>query len=583
MTLCRYRQEERSGHEAHRPGRFRRTALGPGLELEQHKVMDRSGFHRHFRRILRSFQLYPSGSPVRDEAIQALQAALSGECAPSNQGISMAFLEEGAYLDGTRLDAGPEGGRLDRQLYELGVLEIRFLPGLDCDELSRFFEPLARALLGLLNPVDEDLSVLLWEADLSHIACFLYEDPDDDAQEVMEAEEIASPVAPDLGEYVDPDVFIGEPGVPGQGVILNEAERMEILTSYRREEREEHSLKYGLILLELMRGEDDTDEGDRLLESMEQYLEAAAGSGRFRMLRMLRDAVEPELSTSHVARSVLSSVDAWFRKPCLYLGLVQQAPKAGADLEAAGLFLSSAPSETLPLLVAAVLDQSSSTDPTIREAVEMRLAGDQAGQALCLKSDDPRVRNAALRLLRPGPGEARLLRPLLKDPDPDTRESAVKALARSGGAHGLSCLLDALGDRDETVRIAAARGLGAHGGRRALEPLLRVLISREFETREFAEKRAFFRAAATASPDEVWPVLARMAERRRIFPSRKHDERRRAALEALATLKADVRRSLRNRWSGPRAGLLRQFEAVAAELTGSAGQAGEPSEPGEAP
>lgn len=544
--------------------------------------MDRIGFHRHFRRVLRSFQLYPPGSPVRDEAIEAIQESLSGDCRPACHGLSLAFLEEGAYLDGSRIEAGAEGGRLDRELFELGVLEIRFLPGVNRDELVRFFEPLAKALLGQLNPVDEDLSVLLWEADLSHIACFLYENQEELTQDVMDAESIAPQGSPDLGEYLDTDVRIGEPGVPGKGMILNEAERLEILAAYRREEREEHPLKYGLILLELMRGESDADECGRLLESFETYLGAVAASGRFALLRRIRDAVEPALNVSPAASSTLTRAAAWFLKPALYLGAVRGVSRDGRDLEAARAIISDAPSAVLPNLVAAVQDPSATVPAALREAIDARLAEDRAGLELCLKSDDPMIRQTALRLVRPGPEEIRWLRPVLRDSDPAMRKLAVDALSRSNGTNGLSCLFEALADRDEGVRVAAANALGAHGGRRALEPLLRVLISREFEARGYAEKRAFFKAAAVASPGEVWPVLARMAERRRILPSRKHEERRQAALEALVSLNPEIRQELRRRWSGSRVSLLRQFEALAERTTGSGVRVGDPAEPEEA-
>jgi hypothetical protein len=519
--------------------------------------MESMALFRHFRRALRAWQLYPEGSPARSEAVRSLAEALGSAAAKKPEGLSFAFLEEGAWVEGEPVAPEGEeaGGSLGRRIFDLGVREFRFLPGMDGAELARFCDPLSRALLGNLNPIDEDLPVLLWEADLPHVAYLLYQESEEEASvdPGRECREV-----PSCDEYIDRDFGIGG-GSDDWLVRLSEAERVQLLAAFRREEHAELPFKYARLLLELLRGELEAPESERLRRMLREFLHALARAGRFALLLRVRGLLAGSEGGSASSVAAFSELSAFLSGPEL-LGLLAAAPYAGGeDLGAAIQIGSLAPSESFFVLLERVLEPGVSAPAELVELARRRLGAEPALQELCLRDPRDFLRRFALEQAAPGPEWVRRVLEHLRDPDPTLRLLVVQALGRATGAAGISGLFSALSDPDEGVRIAAAEALGRRGGTRALEPLLRILVSKRFEKRSPVERQAFYLAAGRAAPQEFFPVLARMAERGRSFwHRREHTEQTRDALEALAALGSEARDFVTVRWGRKRPELLSQ-------------------------
>jgi hypothetical protein len=252
-------------------------------------------------------------------------------------------------------------------------------------------------------------------------------------------------------------------------------------------------------------------------------------------------------------------------------GLLTARSYRAEDRAAAFLLAGEVPAETAFALLALLDDEPEALDPAVAESLRTRLAADHALQLLALADGTrPALRRVALDRIVPREEDLRYLRELQKHAEPEWRLLAVVAMARGGGCAPVAGLADALDDPIPEIRMAAAEALGRRGGHSALEPLLRLVASRGFEKLSVEERCCILLAAGRAAPREVWPVLARLVERRRL-----HLPRRRAwppdpALEALARLPEPVPTLLRDRWRG-RPDLRAALDRVSSEAdTGSA-------------
>ncbi|MEZ4652258.1 MAG: HEAT repeat domain-containing protein [Candidatus Eisenbacteria bacterium] len=366
-----------------------------------------------------------------------------------------------------------------------------------------------------------------------------------------------------LREYIDDDDITIDPESDSTWIPLSEPERLGLLASYRHEVEEEIPYKYGRLLLEILRSESDPTEVPRVQRVLREYLEALVAAGRFEILRRIESGLsgaEPDLEPTRLA---LRATRRFFEEPAVYV----RAAELGAhshegDRAAALAFLERIPHAVFAEVTSLLMDERAEPNPEALEKVRQRLRADVDARRACLEDARRPVQRFALE--QDGPLDeagSRKIRDLLKDPEPALRELAARALGGAQGGPALGALGEALVDPESTVRVAAAESLGRVGGSKALELLLRVVVAREFSHRGLSEKRAVFLAAGQVAPDEVVPVLARLAEYRSLWRSREKTERGEAALEALGNIGERVRPALEARWKRKRPDLLRRFES----------------------
>jgi len=520
-------------------------------------TMDRAGLFHRLRAALRSCQLYPREGRARAEAIAGLHAALEGLLA-DRAAVRLAFLEDGVWIHGEPVPGGGKDDSLGPSIFGCGIREIHFLAGVERVELERFLEPLGRALLGSLNPLDEDLSLLLWEAELPHICYLLFEEPAEEPEVAPAAETSEGAYA--LEEYLDPDQDAGEGDVATALRPLGEAARLEILAKHRLAETE-GSWKFGRLQIELLRSESSPETCAELAGHFRDYLNARLEAGAFHLLQRLWEALPVEAPAAP-ATEAFHRLRGWFSDPGVTRRALRPPFPAGDDLRSAVRLLESAPSAFVPDLLALAHAKDCAAPAELVAACLVSLARDPAALVRCLR--DPRlpVRKAALEAEVTDIEGILALRALQGDPDPAWRRLVIRALGRSTRKERIPGLVQALGDLDATVRIEAAETLAARVGRPALEPLLQVMVSRGFEHRGDGEQAAIYRAAARAAPREVLPVLAEVAERSRFFLAARHRRRAIVAARVLAELGEEAHEYLVQRWGRKRRDLLRRVQLM---------------------
>lgn len=514
--------------------------------------MESTIFFRLLRGALRSVQLYPPDSPVVRRAAAAFHRAVAELAVGRSEGVSVCFLEDGSYLDGCPAPAfSPgDGGEAPGDFYAAGLRELRFLDEVTVEEVESLLRPLSRALLGQLNPVDEDLSLQLWEADLPHITYLLYEGPTPIEPEVSEEVAVQQPDPGIEAFFAEGSPFTGEPP-SASGLRLAENERMRILAAFRCEEEPDLPFKFGRLLLEILRSEPAEREAALAAEALRNHLQALQRQGRVLVLRRLHERIEPGMAVSPVASRALAEIEAFFCDPALMAGLLTARGYRAEDRAAAVLLAREVPAETALALLALLDDDPEVLDPAVAGSLRMRLAADHTLQLLALADGTrPALRRVALERMVPREEDLRYLRELQKHAEPEWRLLTVVAMARGGGTGPVAGLADALDDPMPEIRMAAAEALGRRGGHSALEPLLRLVASRGFDRRSVEERCCVLLAAGRAAPREVWPVLARLVERRRLHLPRRRVWSEEPALDALARLPEPVPTLLRDRWRG---------------------------------
>ena len=149
---------------------------------------------------------------------------------------------------------------------------------------------------------------------------------------------------------------------------------------------------------------------------------------------------------------------------------------------------------------------------------------------------DPRpemVRDVALILGETKSDKAiRPLRELMRHPDVNVRCVALEGLCRLGPAKAGDVLMNALQDRNQNVRLTAVKSLG-EAGRVAVPALMQIIADRDFKERDLAEKKAFFRALATAGGEQALPVFKEFISQKSLFKRQQVEELRACACEAL--------------------------------------------------
>lgn len=512
--------------------------------------------YRLFRRALRACQLYPPSSPVREEAAGELLRTLAPLLAARPEGVSIAFVEDGVYIDQEQVDAAGAGRGEPAalgSLFHVGVRELRLLPGLDAPELLRLIAPMARAQQGRLNPTDEDLGVLLWEADLRHVGYLLYEAPADELSPPEEEASVPGSAAPSVEEFLD------EPGpgfelAPLSGWGLSEEERLQVLAAHRREEERSTPVKFARLLIEIIRLGITDDERSALQEVWKDRVAELIEAGRHAQVTEVARALQAASEDRSTPASSLAGLEAWLFSPETVATFFAAPPASEEDRQGLESLVLMLPPRTVVEQAAGLA--AGTTPDAAGAALRQRLRVDPMVRRLCLADPRAAVIRVALESIDPAGDEVRLVREVRQTAAAGLRILAVQALGRGEGNGILSGLVDALGDPEEQVRIAAALALAGRPAAEGLDPLLRMIASSLFHARSATERRAIYVAAGRLAPQEVWPLLAALAEKRSGWWRRQPTVEAQIALAAIAELGPLVHALARARW-GKRADRIR--------------------------
>jgi HEAT repeat protein len=507
------------------------------------------------QKALRAFQLYDENNPVYQRFVSNLRTS---------------FLELWEEVDELRVQVEEDRflwygaevyGNTSRSeslaflLYKDGIRDVRFVPGIEGEELEAFLRVLQRARN--LRPEGDDLLTILWDADLEYLR-YHYVDLLAEGVELPEkAPELGNLTAAWHGELAGEE----DPRRPIAAAAQQEIEPPKPKVSadefnptlYSFDPREVEALRTEL------ENEMSRDVRGHVLEALFDRIEVDTTPERQRsILGIFEDLLPNFLSHGELpaAAAVLGELQALLRGDGPGLA---PAPAGDADrildevsgsaaidelvaslvdggLDASpqdlGAFLQHLRGNALELLLRAATDaESPRTRTTIVQAIAAIGERNRAAVVSLLEGDDPKVLQGACRLVgememaQAGPALVRLA----DHEDAAVRLAAVESSVKlnvSTVAQGLEAALD---DDDREVRIAAAKGLGELRYKPAAPAIKSIVTGRRIRHADISEKVAFFESYGAIGGQEAVELLGRLLTRKGLLGRREPEDIRASA------------------------------------------------------
>ena len=119
---------------------------------------------------LRAFQLYDENNPVRKRFVTSLREAFE-QLWQEVEGLNLSIEEDRILLVGEEIyKSSSRSDSLAFLLYQDGIRDITFLPGVEGPEVDKILGVLQRAKM-LKTAEADDLLTMLWEQDLEFFKC----------------------------------------------------------------------------------------------------------------------------------------------------------------------------------------------------------------------------------------------------------------------------------------------------------------------------------------------------------------------------------------------------------------------------
>lgn len=531
---------------------------------------------------VRALRLYhPTNPAVRrfgDELGTILSKALEG-----GKPLSLVVLEEALLFDGEPVytDTDRTHG-LPFRLYQDGIREVTFRPGLEPEEIRAFLAALRAGLDARRG--EDDLVTLLWQHDLPHIG---YGVVDELTAEEGAPQESADPVRLLRGEADRGETRQGgsptavapseaRPGADTSGprtsslppapTLLSPEMLASLQTARGAEESQPGGERLADLLLDLTAVAEECEDYPVILELLNRAVTAAVERGDLAWAT----GVFWELRTLAGLGEVLPAVhrDAIGQTLARMGGEAAAAPLGTLinnghvqDPEVLAAYIQVLADEAIPALCDVLGELTDRRDRRILCSILARRAEDRI-PLLAKGLNDPRwyvVRNVAFILGRTGNPEAVApLRRVLNHPEPRVVREALHSLEALDMHRAHAFIASLLESPSRLVQVWAIEKLATLKDADIVPKLLAMVQAADFEERPFEERQRLFEALGRAGTDDLLPTLQKMLVPSRLLGRARVQERQRCAIAALGALGTPEAKALLND------GLQRGDEALAA-------------------
>ena len=528
---------------------------------------------RSLLKAIKAFKLYESNNPMLAKQLEELTTKFRGHL-DRYQALNLQVGEYKLLFEGKPIYENTDMKEsLAFLLYKDGVREIRFLKGLEDQEISDFLDILGKN--EQISRLEDDIVTLLWQKDFSHITYFA-------TDEFMEANTVHVPATYDeieAGLEFSPEE--GEAGAAaeqeaeGTGALLVPggtlpehvedqketfarqfqltADEVNLINRQINQETDIHfvsTLVNNLVEILLHLGE-DLEPYENMVTFFDRALEFLVLKGEFKTAGQILNNLREILDSMALKDNQIYAINRIFE--CV--GTLRMIELAAQTLKHEGFFDPNAGRKFFDLLPKSAIEPLCS---------------------MLGKIDSPKARNFIAEIIgRKAQGNLEILVPYLSDkrwmvvcyvltiignsgdrggvkylsqtvshPDERVRRTLLKALSRYGGNETKAPLIKMLNDESPHIRSQAAIHLAKSFKNDALRPILSVIQSESFMDRDFSEKASFFRAIGDIRSPESLPVLRKILEKRSWFQRPKWDELQICAIGALRMIGTEESREI---------------------------------------
>jgi hypothetical protein len=525
---------------------------------------------RLFGKAARAHQLYLPNNPVYKAAHDALRASFAPIWEVADE-LVLTFTEhEVRYAGETVLsESSKSSDSLPWIFYKDGVRELRFLRGLDNDELITLLDILQRVRKA--SPDEDDLLTMLWQVDFVYLR-YRYVDMNVEptvpltggAEQTTDNEGLER-----QGRRIDPAEYAGtdaEETVESRtGVVnmsdfdatlyfLDEKEIEYLQTEVRREYEGDLRLNVVSMLLDIFEQQADATIRQEVSQVLDNFMLHLLSAGQFRTVAYL-------VRESLVAGKRAIDITPGHSEHMAQLPARLSAPEALSQLlQSMDGAASLPPAAELGELFEQLRGTALSTvlewlgrlqNPKLRPLLEQaasRLAAQSTADLVKLIVS-PKREVALEAIKRAGglrtPAAVGPISKVLENGDAPLRGVAVQALSEIGSPSALQALERTVDDDDRDVRVATVRALQAHAYRPALPRLEGIVKGRTIRDADLTEKMAVFEAYGSLCGEPGVLALDAMLNGKSMFGRREDAELRACAAVALGRIgTADARASL---------------------------------------
>ncbi len=525
---------------------------------------------RSLLKAIKAFKLYESNNPMLAKQLEELTTKFRGHL-DRYQALNLQVGEYKLLFEGKPIYENTDMKEsLAFLLYKDGLREIRFLKGLEDQEISDFLDILGKN--EQISRLEDDIVTLLWQKDFAHITYFA-------TDEFMEVHVPATYDEIQAGLEFSPEE--GEAGATAEqeseeaesllvlGGVLPElvedqketfarqfqltADEVNLINRQINQETDIHfvsTLVNNLMEIVLHLGE-DLEPYENMVTFFDRALEFLVLKGEFKTAGQILKNLREILDSMALKDNQIYAINRIFE--CV--GTSRMIELAAQTLKHEGFFDPNAGREFFDLLPKSTIEplcnilgqlESPKARNFIAEIIGRKAQGNL--EILVPYLSDKRWMVVCYVLTIIGDSGDRdavkYLSQTVSHPDERVRRTLLKALPRYGGRETKAPLIKMLNDESPYIRSQAAIHLAKSFKNDALRPILSIIQSESFMDRDFSEKASFFRAIGDIRSPESLPVLRKILEKRSWFQRPKWDELQICAIGALRMIGTEESREI---------------------------------------
>lgn len=525
----------------------------------------------------KTVRMYPENNPIYLKTIDEVSARFNDFFCYRDE-LVFKIKQHEILFDADYVYQNPEkSDNLALLFFKDGLREITFKKGLAAEEVEGFLKIIS--LDFDREALDDDIVTLLWEQDFQHLKyladdTLLFEDENFETEAVAKAKENSARNDDLLRAYAE---AVKAEEFKGLSLVKLTDNDLRQLLKEIGSDSDNKAAKLSHILFEIVLQTEDVTE-----------IEDIYGFIRDTMLYSLKDkdldtALEIIKRALAMAKEHASDRNLHFMSSMLLCVNSEDAMKylcgildsvTGLDEktinEYAGFLDNNA---ILPLI--STLGEIK--DLSIAKAVINILAalGMKDIQALAGGLHDSRwnIIRSTIQVLR-HIGDKRAVEYLVntaKHTEAKVRVEALQALGETKSPNALQVLRDSLDDQDRSVRIAAVKALGSYRSETAKRLILANVAVKNFNDREFDEKKTFYEALSGWRDKEVAEFMSGILKQSVFFRKTLHDETRACAAYALGLMGWKDAAGTLDKFKDSKNELLKEYVNDAIKRIGNAG------------
>ncbi len=518
---------------------------------------------RTLLKAIKAFRLYESNNPMLSRQLEELTIKFTTHL-DHYQSLNLQVGEYKLFFDGKPVYENTDMKEsLAFLLYKDGVKEIRFLRGLEHQEICDFLDVLRRNEQA--SRLEDDIVTLLWERDLAHISYVATDEFNESnaAQVPATYDEVQAGLEfpPDMGgesdtssaqESAEEEMVLSSEGLLPEAVgdqredfarhfqlTAEEVGLIDRLISQEADINFVSTLVDSLIEILLHLGE-DLEPHENMVTFFDRALEFLVLKGEFKIAGKILKNLREVLDSMALKDNQIFAINRIFEGA----GSARIIELTAETLKHEGFFDPNASYDYFDLLPKSAIEplcnmlgqlESPKARELIAEIIGRKVKGNLETVAPFLNDKRWVVVCYIITIIANSEDRnaIKYLCQAIGHPDERVRRTALKALSQYGGKEIKPPLIKMLNDESSYIRSQAVIHLARSSKHEALRPIISIIQSESFLARDFSEKAAFFRAIGEIRSDESLPALRKIVEKRTWFKKPEWDQLQLCAIGAL--------------------------------------------------